>query len=290
MTIHDLKKTLPIFRKKLDNGLETVILPIRKVPVVTISVGYKAGSKNEVRGKTGLAHLFEHLMFEGTANVPKGGFDQYCSIAGGTNNAYTTYDLTSYIMALPSHQLELGLWLESDRMFNFEIGEKALENQKKVVVEEINQTVENQPYGRWRNFLAENAFAPESCYSWEVQGFADDVKSVGMKDINDFYEKFYQPENACLVIAGDIDPGSALPQIEKYFNQQVTRKEIYRPPNGKEMLQSGNYAKFEDNVPFHALFLAFHCSGFKDEEILAGDVLAFILGSGKSSILYNSQV
>ncbi len=286
----DLKKYIPIKRKKLDNGLDVVFVEMHNSPIVSINLSYKVGSKNEIVGKTGFAHLFEHLMFEGSKNVPKGQFDKLCSSAGGTNNAYTTYDFTAYTMTLPIHQLELGLWLESDRMFFSEISQEALTNQQKVVIEEIKQTVENQPYSLWREKLAESAYTKDCSYSWEVHGSKDDVANSTLNDVKEFFANFYRPDNACLVIAGNIEAEKALPLVEKYFNIKQNRPPKPNFNFSESFKKGGVVTNFIDNVPLAASFLSFHTGGILDDSGYAVDVLSNILGMGKSSLLYNSLV
>lgn len=287
----NIEKALPLKKKTLENGLEVVVVTKRKVPVICINIAYKIGSKDELAGKTGLAHLFEHLMFEGSANVPKGDFDKLCSMAGGVNNAYTTYDMTSYNMSLPAHQLELGLWLESDRMSEFAVTQDALDTQKKVVVEEIQQTVDDQPYGKWREKLAGAAFSEKCSYSWEVQGKKEHVAACELEDVRDIFNNFYQPNNSCLAICGDIEPERGFDLSEKYFgsipNLERTRQ---RNQFSKEYLLGDRKALFEDSIPMAALFKAYHCPGLKDDEIFIADILANIIGSGRSSRIYNSIV
>ena len=286
----ELNKYVKIFRKKLINGLEVVILYNPKAPIVSMNLSYKVGSKDERIGRRGFAHLFEHLMFEGSKHVPKGEFDKICSSAGGTNNAYTTYDYTAYTMTLPSHQLELGLWLESDRMFYSEISQTALETQQKVVTEEILQTVENQPYGRWREYLAAGAYQPECSYSWEVHGSKEDVANSTLEDVNDFFHTFYNPENACLVLAGDCEPNKTIPIVEKYFGLNIPQKEIQRNVFDEKYKLYGKNINTFDNVPLPAVFISFHLGDYRSEDLYTAEVLSFMAGIGKSSEFYKKMV
>lgn len=286
------KNSLPIYRHKLANGLDVVVVENRRAPVVCINLTYRVGSKDERPGMTGFAHLFEHLMFEGSANVPKGDFDRLCSAAGGSNNAYTTYDWTAYTMTLPAHQLELGLWLESDRMFNFSVKDNELKTQQSVVTEEIRQTVENQPYGRWREFLAKSAFAAKCSYSWEVHGKIEDVESAKLSNVKAFHKKYYRPDNACLVVCGDIGHKKVFNLVDKYFSETVSPQ-----TNGKDTNQfiqswklGAGEVEFSDNVPLAAVFLSYHFDGFLSEGIYPADLLAVITGGGRSSRLYDSLI
>lgn len=171
----DLKSNIQIISYKLQNGLDLAVVPLKGIPIVSINLTYFVGSYNESRGTRGFAHLFEHLMFEGTKSLPKGEFDKICTLAGGSNNAYTTFNKTTYLMVLPANQLELGLWLDSDRMFNSQVTQIALDNQKKVVTEEIAQNVDNRTYGTFRKYLAELAYNEQSPYSWDVYGDKQDI-------------------------------------------------------------------------------------------------------------------
>ncbi len=286
-----LRKSIPMQTHTLANGLRIVMFQSKKAPIASINLSYRVGSKDERDNKTGFAHLFEHLMFEGSRNVPKGEFDKLCSSAGGTNNAYTTYDWTSYEMTVPRHQLELAFWLESDRMFNFELTEEALENQKKVVTEEIRQTVENQPYGRWRESLAENAYSAECSYSWEVHGRKEDVAGCTMEDASGFFNSFYRPDNACLAIAGDIEFDEVLELAKKYFEKKPLAGS--KPPRREYSHQyelAGRSARIEDVSPLCAVFLGFHSPGFLDDSVFIAEIIANAASTGRSSILYNTLV
>jgi predicted Zn-dependent peptidase len=291
MNEKDLRKTLPISRKKLPGGLDVVVIEKHNAPVITLNIDYFVGSKNETPGKTGFAHLFEHLMFEGTKNTGKGDFDKICSLAGGTNNAYTTYDYTSYHMSLPAHQTELAMWLESDRMFNFELKPLPLENQKSVVAEEIRQTVNDQPYAKWREELARNAFDKRCPYSWEVHGRIEDVENASLEDAAHFFNKYYRPDNAVMAIAGDIDPGAAFDMAEQYFGHIRHYPQRPETPDcSDEYKNAGMKIETKDNVPLPAVFISFHCEGLRDDSIIAGDIISNILGAGRSSRLYDSLV
>lgn len=283
---------MEVFKRQFKSGLRTVIIPKTTTPIVTVNISYQVGSKDEKIGKTGLAHLFEHLMFEGTPNVPKGKFDQICSEAGGTNNAYTTYDWTTYYMTVPKTQLELALWLEADRLYNFELHQSVLDIQKDVVTEEIYQTVIDRPYGQWRDHLSTIAFRNDCSYSWEVQGLIDDVRSVTLEDANEFRNKYYKPKNAVLTICGDVEVEPTFNLIEKYFSEgNGTTDKIERNQFVPEMRLTGGVASYEDNVPHSAVFVSFHCAGFAEgREDYVAKVYTDIMARGRSSKLYNSLV
>lgn len=276
-------------KTKLANGLK-VVLVHKNIPTVSIALSYRVGSKNEIIGQRGFAHLFEHMMFEGSKNIPHGKFDEYCSIAGGTNNAYTTYDWTSYTMTVPAHQIELALWMESDRMFNFEVSQEALETQKNVVTEEIRQVVENYPYGKWRELLAANAYSDDSGYSWEVHGTIEDVQAADLDKANNFHQSYYRPDNAVLVLVGDVND-KTLDLVRKYFDKDIPAEygKLQRH-SGKHEIFGNKKADFKDNVPHAGIFLNYHLSGFESDDVLKADLLANILGNGKSSRLFEGLV
>ena len=280
-----------LVKHTLDNGLKVIIIPNEKSGIVSLNLAYKVGSKNEMPGKTGIAHLFEHLMFEGSKNVKKGEFDKLCTTAGGTNNAYTSYDMTAYTMTLPAHQLELGLWLESDRMLEFSVTEEAMVTQQNVVTEEIRQTVFDQPYGKWREFLAKEAFNSACPYSWEVHGSIEDVQGCNLGILGNFYNMYYQPNNACLAVCGNVDPRHTIKLIEKYFGtiQNKNNKKEYLTFSDDQKNKQKVYT-FNDSVPLPAVFLNFHCPGFIDDKILLADVIANILANGRSSRMYKSLI
>lgn len=270
----------------LENGLRVVIAENHKTPVVNVTVAYKVGSKDEHAGKTGLAHLFEHLMFDNIQGKNDSKFDLYLTEAGGESNAYTTYDYTLYHLTLPSTHAALGAWLEAQRMAAFVVPQRALDTQINVVSEEILQTVKNQPYGSWRELQAAAAFSPDCPYSWEVQGSATDVQGVSYNDALAWYQGFYRPDNAVLVFAGDITVEKATELAGTYF-APITPVNSAIPRNtfSAQQTKSGHVAEHQ-NVPHNAVFMSFHFDGFLSEATLASDVLAMALGGGRSSRLF----
>ncbi len=275
----------------LANGLRVIVCPDTSSPVVTVTVMYRVGSHDEHAGKTGLAHLFEHLMFDNADPSSDKQYDLYCTKAGGSNNAYTTFDYTSYHIDLPSHQVELGYWLEAERMRTFQITDHALQTQRNVVVEEINQNVFNQPYGIWRKAQQAMAYDQQSSYSWDVYGSADDVSGVSMDDARGFFERYYHPSNAVLCVSGDVAVERALELAETHFgNIADTQTRIERTPFDVSFRKTGAHKVVEDVVPMAAVYVSIHLPGFLDSELLDADIAATILGSGRSSILYRDLV
>ena len=290
MSHSDLRKTYKISKNTIDNGLEVYVIPKTNVPLVTVNLAYRVGSYDEYPDKSGMAHLFEHLMFEGTKAHPKGEFDLLCSVSGGTNNAYTIYDFTSYYMTLPANKLDLALYLESDRMKEFALSEETLANQKKVVTEEIMQTVEEQPYGKWRELLADIAYSKECGYRTEVHGLIDHVRNVTIDDCRDFFNCYYKPANAVLIVSGNVDPDEVFKKADKHFSHIKSDKR----PDDKLFLPEYRFgntsASFSENVPLNGVFLSFHFDGLNIDEGIQADILSNIAGVGRSSRLYSSLV
>ena len=275
----------------LSNGLRVIVCPDHGAPVVTVNVIYHVGSYDERSNKTGLAHLFEHLMFDNTSTGMEKQYDSYCTKAGGTNNAYTTYDHTTYYINLPAHQLDLGLWLEAERMRMFAITDHALQTQRSVVIEEIKQNVENQPYAKWHFALDRTAYTLPCSYAWNVYGTAEHVASVSLDDAKDFYQRFYQPGNAVLVIAGDVDVEHAFAKAEAHFgpiagSAVAPVRNVFDPAHR----QFGSHTIEPDEVPVPAVYLATHLPPLNTDEMYDADLAASFLGAGHSSILYRDLV
>ena len=207
----------------LINGLEVILHQNRSLPLTAVNIWYKVGSSNEVKGKTGIAHLFEHMMFQGSQNVPKEMHFRYIQEAGGSLNGSTSFDRTNYFEKLPSNFLELALWLESDRMGYFlpALTQDKLNNQKDVVKNERLERYDNQPYGLAWEILISSLYPEGHPYSWSTIGSLTDISNYSMEDVTSFFKKFYSPSNACLVIAGDFDLNQSKDLIEKYFGEIV---------------------------------------------------------------------
>ncbi len=268
----------------LSNGLRVIVAPNRTTPMVAINVLYDVGSKDEDPEKTGFAHLFEHLMFGGSKNIPD--YDAIIQNAGGENNAYTTTDLTSFYNILPAKNIETALWTESDRMYNLNINQKTLDIQKKVVIEEFKETCLEVPYGEvWHDLMA--LIYKKHPYGWPVIGKSfDHIENATLDDVLDFYEKYYNPSNAVLVIAGNIEPDEALSKAKKWFDGVPNRKKITRDvplePRQKEFRQK----ILHKNIPSKSLYMAFGMVGRLDPDYYAFDILSDVLSNGRSSRLY----
>ncbi|MCL5021145.1 MAG: insulinase family protein [Bacteroidetes bacterium] len=271
---------------RLDNGLTAILRKDDSVPVVAVDVCYHVGSKNEKSGKTGFAHLFEHLMFEGSEHVGKGEFDRYISLAGGYNNAYTTEDLTNYYEVLPSNQLPLALWLESDRMLKFSVTEEAFSTQREVVKEEKRWRVDNRPYGDISEKLQGLIF-PVGQYHWPVIGSMEDLNAAGMNDVKEFYESHYTPDNAVLVISGSIDEAETETLVRRYFSD-IPSGAKPRPKVAFEdkALDREIRETLRGNVPAPAVFAAYKMPAEGSDEYYELSQAAKILSDGNSSRLY----
>ncbi|MBK8909965.1 MAG: insulinase family protein [Chlorobi bacterium] len=274
---------------QLENGLRVILHEDHTTPIVTINVLYHVGSKNEQLGRTGFAHLFEHLMFEGSRNIPRGAYDTWCTSVGGDNNAFTSSDVTSYYISLPSSHLALGLWLESDRMAEFAIEETSLRTQQSVIAEEKRQTIDETPYGSAQVVLHEISFRAPHPYSWDTIGSMEDVAAATMHDVREFYQRFYVPANAVLVVAGDFNPDDALPLVEGYFSTIPSGIHAQLPEADPALRCYGGYRLLNDRaIAHHAAFLAWHVPSLRHADNPACDLLTGILGDGESCRLFRT--
>ncbi len=274
----------------LDNGLHVILHQDKSTPIVTVSVMYHVGSKNENPERTGFAHFFEHLMFEGTQNIPRGEYSNFVERAGGTLNANTSNDRTYYYEILPSNQLEMGLWLESERMLHAKVDSIGIQTQKKVVIEEKKQTVDSRPYGTLLQETMKRAFK-EHPYRWTVIGDPDHIRAAKDEEFKHFYEEFYVPNNAALVIAGDIELESTKQLINKYFGDIPKGKEdIYRPTIVEPALGGEVRDTIFDNIQLPLIVQAYRTPAMGTDDYYALDMLSTLLSRGQSSRLYKSLV
>jgi zinc protease len=274
----------------LPNGLTVILHQDRSAPVVAVSALYHVGSKNEDTARTGFAHFFEHLMFEGSDNVQRGDFDKYTSNAGGYNNANTSQDRTYYFELFPSNQFALGLWLESERMMHAKIEDVGVNTQKEVVKEEKRQRIDNQPYGTIIGEIFKRAFTAHP-YHWQPIGSLEHLSRAKLQDFIDFYKTFYVPNNCVLSIAGDIDIPQVKQQIEAYFGsiprgvKPIPRPSITEPPLGGEVRDV-----IEDNIQLPAVVQAYRSPKQGSDEYYAFNVLSTLLSGGNSSRLNKAIV
>lgn len=274
----------------LENGMHVILHQDNSTPIVVVSVMYHVGSKNEDPERTGFAHFFEHLLFEGSKNIKRGEFDKYITNAGGVNNANTSNDRTYYYEVLPSNQLKLGLWLESERLLHANIDQVGVETQREVVKEEKRQRVDNQPYGSILAEIAKRAYT-EHPYRWTTIGSLEHLNAASLEEFMNFYETFYVPENATISIAGDIQIEEAKNLVKQYFGD-IPRggNEIPRPtvvePKQKEEIRDTIY----DNIQLPAVIQAYHMPEQGSEDSYALEMLGTVLSGGQSARMYKSLV
>lgn len=274
----------------LPNGLHVILHEDHATPIVAVSVMYHVGSKNEKVGRTGFAHFFEHLLFEGSENIKRGEYMKLVQAAGGQLNANTSQDRTFYFESLPSNQLELGLWMESERMLHAKIDTIGVETQRKVVKEEKKQSYDNRPYGQLLKVVYENSFT-EHPYHWTPIGYDKDLSEATIDEFINFYKTYYVPNNATLVIGGDIDPIKTKALIAKYFSSiPKGTKELYRPSIVEPAQTAEKRTTFYDNIQLPALILSYRAPKPFTKDAYAMQLLAQLLSKGNSSRLRNALV
>jgi predicted Zn-dependent peptidase len=275
---------------KLDNGLHVILHQDNTTPIVAVSVLYHVGSKNENPNRTGFAHFFEHLLFEGSENIKRGEFDKYITGAGGTNNANTSNDRTFYYEILPSNQLELGLWLESERLMHAKIEPVGVETQREVVKEEKRQRIDNQPYGSILTEVLKRAYTVHP-YQWAPIGSLDHLNAATLDEFVQFYKTFYVPENATLSIAGDIDIEQTKKLVAKYFKDIPKGGKPIPTPTVVEPEQKAEIRDVVfDNIQLPAVIQAYHIPAQGTPDSYAIDMLNTLLSSGQSSRMYKALV
>ena len=286
---------VPVERHRLSNGLRVTLSLDHSIPIVGVNLWYAVGSRNERPGRTGFAHLFEHMMFQGSANVPKNRHFELIEQAGGSLNASTWFDRTNYYETLPANHLELALWLESDRMGWMlpAMTREKLENQQEVVKNERKERYDNQPYGDWDERIQALAFPPTHPYHHSVIGSMEDIGAATLEDVAEFFKTFYVPNNAVLTLAGDFDSDSALDLIDRYFGEIPAGAAIPPLPGTVEIPGViGDTVREEvvGDVPLPRVYLAVRVPPITAESFHAAEVAATVLGGGKASRLYRSLV
>ena len=274
----------------LANGLHVIMQEDHSVPIVNVSVMYHVGSKNESPDREGFAHFFEHLMFEGTKYIKRHEIDKIVESAGGTLNANTTNDRTYYYEILPSNQLELGLWLESERMLHAKVDSVGIATQKGVVIEEKKQNYDNRPYGSILPELLKRAYTKYP-YRWATIGNADEIRAAKDEEFKQFYDSFYVPNNAVLVIDGDIKYSEAKKLVEKYFKDiPHSKNPVYRPTVVEDIKHKEIRDTIYDNIQLPAVIQAYHIPAMGTKDYYAVEMLSQLLATGQSSRLYKSLV
>lgn len=286
---------IPYERHSLANGLRVILSPEHRAPVVAVNLWYKVGSRNERAGRTGFAHLFEHMMFQGSTNVPDTSHFAYIEKAGGSLNGSTWLDRTNYFETMPAHYLELALWLESDRMGFLlpAMTQAKLDNQRDVVKNERRWRVDNQPYGDWDERLQMLMYPPEHPYHHSVIGSMEDLDAASLKDVEEFFRTFYAPNNAVLTICGDFDRDHALGLIDKYFGDIPAGPAVPEIPGTLEIppvLGEERREVVYQDISLARTFLSYRIPAYGDDRFYAADVAATILGTGKASLLHRSLV
>jgi predicted Zn-dependent peptidase len=278
----------------LPNGLEVVLAPDRSVPVVAVDVWYHVGAANEREGRTGFAHLFEHMMFQGSANVAKGEHMQLVERAGGNMNGTTGSDRTNYFQTLPAHQLPLGLWLEADRMRSLAVTQENLDNQREVVKEERRMRVDNAPYGvSIRSAISTVPYSAEGCFAYGHEGIGsmEDLDAARLEDVQNFFRTYYAPNNATLTIVGDFDDAEARRLVERHFGSIPAGPAIPQVECPDPFSHLPVRKTFEDtNANLPAIFLTFGLPSAREPDVPALRLLAAILADGESSRLNQKLV
>jgi zinc protease len=286
---------IPIERYTLDNGLRVVLSRDASSPVVAVNLWYGVGSRNERPGRTGFAHLFEHMMFQGSAHVPEMAHFALIEQAGGSLNGSTWLDRTNYFETLPAHYLELGLWLESDRMGWLlpAMTQDKLDNQRDVVKNERRWRVDNQPYGDWDERLQAMMYPPDHPYHHSVIGSMEDLDAAGLEDIEQFFRTYYAPNNAVLSLVGDFEPARARELVERYFGP-IPRGPAVPPIPGTTALPAvlGEEvrATVAQDISLSRVYQAYRIPAYGTDEYYAALVASYILGWGRASLLYRTLV
>jgi len=275
-------------RFQLENGLRVVVHQDTSTPMAVVNVLYNVGAKDENPSKTGFAHLFEHLMFGGSVNIPV--YDEPLQRAGGENNAYTTNDLTNYYCQIPAENIETAFWLESDRMLSLAFSPKSLEVQRKVVCEEFKEHYINKPYGDAWHKMRELAYTKHP-YRWMTIGASlAHVEQATMEDVKDFFFQFYRPNNAVLVVTGNVNTAQVKELAEKWFGPIPAGKPYARNLPAEPQQEKSRTLDVRADVPMDMLMMTWHIGGRFDEGYHATDLLTDVLGGGASARLYEQLI
>ena len=283
---------IPYEKYHLKNGLEIILFQKKNFPFIAVNIWYRVGSANEVAGKSGLAHLFEHMMFQGSKNVPKEMHFKYIQEAGGNLNASTSFDRTNYFEKLPSNELELALWLESDRMGFFldALDQVKLDNQKSVVLNERLERYDNQPYGlAWEKILS-NLYSNDHPYSWPTIGYYKDIESYNLDDVKNFFKEYYSPSNSTMVVAGNFENDNIKFLIDKYFGEIKGNGKIREINSLPVSLPETKSIIFEDKVNLEKIYLVWPSQSAFNEDDAALDILSDVLSGSKNARLTRKLV
>jgi len=275
---------------KLSNGLHVILHEDKSAPLVKVEVMYNVGSKDDPKNKTGFAHFFEHLLFEGTKNIDRGEWFKIVSSNGGRNNAYTSYDVTTYFEIFPSNQLQLGLWMESERMLHPVINQIGVDTQNGVIKEERRQTQDNRPYGNLISEVTKKLY-PGFGYEHAIIGSIADLDNATLQDFIDFHKTFYVPNNAVLVLSGDFDKAQAKKWIKEYFEVIPRGKDVQREKFNGTPISQPISSKFEDlNIQIPMMVIGYRTPPVTTKDAKVLDMISSILSDGNSSRLYKKMV
>lgn len=282
---------------KLPNGLNFILSVDKTTPTVAVNVWYHVGSKNETEGRTGFAHLFEHVMFTGSGHVPYGLHDKLTEGVGGNNNGSTTNDRTNYYENIPSNYLESTLWIEADRMGYLldTLDIEKLNAQREIVKNERRQSYDNQPYGRVGEIFSAAMYPKGHPYSWPVIGSMTDLGAASEEDVKAFFRLYYAPNNATIAIVGDFDPAQAKVWIKKYFGDLPQGQQVKRPDVAAAKLDSSKRLVYEDRVQVPRLYIQWPTVGVKNDDDTALSVMSSIISGSRTArltkaLVYDSQV
>ncbi|MDP9273507.1 MAG: insulinase family protein [Chloroflexota bacterium] len=287
--------SIPIERHRLPNGLRVILSRDTATPIVAVNLWYDVGSKHERPGKTGFAHLFEHMMFQGSKNLAKNEHYTFIQSVGGSGNASTHLDRTNYYETLPSHELELAIWLEAERMANLlpAVTQEKLDNQRDVVKNERRSEVDNVPYGTWDEKLQELLFPESHPYHHSTMGSMEDLSAAKLEDVKAFFSTYYCPNNAVLTIAGDFEPGAALGMIDKHFGPIPANPDLPAPLDvalDPFLIGSEVREVIKDQVPLPRVYLGYRIPIFGSQALDALQVASDLLANGLASRLYGALV
>lgn len=273
----------------LDNGLHVILHQDNTAPVVITSVMYDVGGKDGPRDRTGFAHFFEHLLFEGTENIERGEFMKIIPANGGTFNANTSQDRTYYYEIFPSNKLELGLWLESERMLHPVIDQKGVDTQNEVVKEEKRQSYD-RPYGKLLEVIGENLFEAHPYKDTNI-GEMEHLDAATLEEFNAYFDKYYGPNNAVLIVAGDIDKDETFEMVKEYFGDVKPRPEVERNfPEEEPITETKKATAYDSNIQIPAIVAAYRLPGQATREAFVLDMISTYLSGGKSSVLFKKMV
>jgi predicted Zn-dependent peptidase len=281
-------------RHRLDNGLRIILAADSAAPIVGVNLWYDVGSRNEKAGKTGFAHLFEHMMFQGSANVAKGEHFATVQAAGGTLNASTWCDRTNYFETVPSHELEMALWLEAERLANLlpAMTQEKLDNQRDVVKNERRWSVDNQPYGTWDERIQAHIYPVGHPYHHSTIGSMEDLSAASLEDVEQFFATYYAPNNGVLTIAGDFDPDAALAAIERHFGPIPANPDLPPGPDGAlpELLGAEVREIVPDAVELPRVYVAYRIPPYGTDAFLPFELASDLLATGRAARLYRHLV